>query len=141
MGPSRNSSSIFTTKGTLYQRFFKKGLRDLSLVHMLTMKDPSSFEEMLAIANKYAVAEEVTLDNRDTQKDKEPGQSDRPSTSKNNDKKRKLDHSVAGVHQLCYNKIEYWPWPEEFEGFLDRICIFHPKKSTRFSTATDCRGL
>jgi hypothetical protein len=93
------------------------------------MKNPRTSEEILAIANKYALAELVTLDNRDTnrdpKKDKEQGQSDQPNTSKNNDRKRKSNLSVANVDGPRRNK-EYWPWPGEFEGFLDRICIFHP---------------
>jgi hypothetical protein len=56
--------------------FFKKGLRDSSLIHKLAMKIPRTSEEMLVIANKYALVEEVTLDNRDAKKDKEPSQSD-----------------------------------------------------------------
>jgi hypothetical protein len=42
--------------------FFKKGLRDSSVICKLAMKNPRTSEEMLAIANKYALAEEVTLD-------------------------------------------------------------------------------
>jgi hypothetical protein len=57
-------------------------------------------EEMLAIANKYALAEEATLDTRDQKKDKELGHSDQPNTTKNNDKMRKSDHSVAEVEAL-----------------------------------------
>jgi hypothetical protein len=34
--------------------FFKKELRHPSLSHKLTMKNPRSSEEMLAITNKYA---------------------------------------------------------------------------------------
>jgi hypothetical protein len=105
--------------------FFKKGLRDSSLIHKLTMKNPRTSEEMLAITNKYAMAEEVTPDTRDQKKDKELGHSDQPSTSKNNDKKRKEDHSMANVEWLHRNK-EYRPHPEEFESFLDQICILHP---------------
>jgi hypothetical protein len=45
--------------------FFKKGLRDSSLIRKLAMKSPRMSEEMLAIANKYALAEEVTLDTRE----------------------------------------------------------------------------
>jgi hypothetical protein len=56
--------------------FFKKGLRDSSLIHNLAMKIPRTSEEMLVIANKYALVEEATLDNRDDKKDKEPSQSD-----------------------------------------------------------------
>jgi hypothetical protein len=33
---------------------------------------------------------------------------------------------VANVEQLHRNK-EYQPRPREFEGLLDRICIFHPQ--------------
>jgi hypothetical protein len=33
--------------------FFKKGLRDSSLIRKLTMKNPRMSEQMLAITNKY----------------------------------------------------------------------------------------
>jgi hypothetical protein len=49
--------------------FFKKGLRDSSLICKLTMKNPRMSEQMLAIANKYALAEEATLDTREHKKD------------------------------------------------------------------------
>jgi hypothetical protein len=45
--------------------FFKKGLRDSSLIRKLTMKNPRTSEEVLAIANKYALAKEATLDTRE----------------------------------------------------------------------------
>jgi hypothetical protein len=106
--------------------FFKKGLRDSSLIQNLTMKNPRTSEEMLAIANKYAMTEETTLDTRDLKKDKELGHSDQPSYSKSNDKKRKLDHSISNTERQHNNK-EFWPRPGEFKGFLDRICIFHPR--------------
>jgi hypothetical protein len=67
------------------------------LIGKLSMKNPRTSEKMLAIANKYALAEEVTLDNRDPKKDKELGHSDQPRTLKNNDKKRKSDRSMANV--------------------------------------------
>jgi hypothetical protein len=105
--------------------FFKKGLRDLSLIHKLTMKNPRTPEEMLAIANKYTLAREVTLDTREQKNEKELGHSDQPSSSKGHDKKRKAGRSINNVLRLCRNK-EYWPRPGEFEGFLDWICIFHP---------------
>jgi hypothetical protein len=44
--------------------FFKKGLRDSSLIHKLTMKNPKTSEEMLAVANKYAPEQEATYDNK-----------------------------------------------------------------------------
>jgi hypothetical protein len=56
--------------------FFKKGLRDSSLIRKLTMKNPRMLEEMLAITNRYALAEEVTLETRDQKKDKELSHSD-----------------------------------------------------------------
>jgi hypothetical protein len=72
--------------------FFKKGLRDSSVICKLTMKNHMTSEEMLAIANKYGLAEKATFNNRDPnrgyRKDKEPRQSDWPSSSKGNDKKR-----------------------------------------------------
>jgi hypothetical protein len=103
--------------------FFKKGLRDLSLIRKLTMKNIRMSEELLAIANKYTLAVEGTLDTRDQKKDKDLAHSDLPGTSKNNDKKRKADQSVANVEPLHRNK-EYRSRLEKFEGFLDRISIF-----------------
>jgi hypothetical protein len=81
--------------------FFRKGLRDSSLIRKLAMKNPKTSEEMIVIANNYTPAEEATLYNRDSNRDpkkvKEKGQLDRPSTSKSNNKKRKSDHSVNNV--------------------------------------------
>jgi hypothetical protein len=42
--------------------FFNKGLKDSVLIRKLAMKNPRTSKEMLAIANKYALIEEVTLD-------------------------------------------------------------------------------
>jgi hypothetical protein len=52
---------------------FKKGLRDSSLICKPAMKNPRTSKEMLAITNKYALAEEVTLDTREQKKHKESG--------------------------------------------------------------------
>jgi hypothetical protein len=45
--------------------FFKKWLRDSSLIQKLTMKNPRMSEQMFSIANTYALAKEVTLDTRE----------------------------------------------------------------------------
>jgi hypothetical protein len=103
---------------------FKQGLRDSSLIRKLTVKKPRTSEEMFAIANKYALAEEATLGTRE-QKEKESCHTDQPSSSKGHDQKRKAGHSVNTVEQPWCHK-EYRPRPGEFEGFLDCICIFHP---------------
>jgi hypothetical protein len=103
--------------------FFKKGLRDSSLIRKLTMKNPRMSEQMFSIANRYAQAEEATLDTREQ---KELAHLDQPSSSKGHDKKRKPDHSVNAVEQPCHHK-EYRPRSGEFEGFLDSICVFHPQ--------------
>jgi hypothetical protein len=121
--------------------FIKKRLRDSSLICKLTMKNPRAFKETLAITNKYALAEEMTLNNRDAKKDKESSQSDRSDTSKNNDKMRKPDGSLVNVEQSQCNRTKYRPWLVEFEGFLERISIFHPRGNTRLGTATDCKDL
>jgi hypothetical protein len=105
--------------------FFKKELRDSSLIHKLTMKNPRTSEKMLEIANKHALTEEATFVARDQKKDKELGHLDQSTTSKSHDKWRKADRSVANVEWPRCNK-EYWPRPGEFKGFLDWICIFHP---------------
>jgi hypothetical protein len=73
--------------------FFKKGLKDSSLIWKLTIKNLRMSEEMFAIANKYALAEEATLNTRE-QKKKELGHTDQLSSSMGHDKKRKLDRSV-----------------------------------------------
>jgi hypothetical protein len=45
--------------------FFKKGLRDPSLIRKVAMKNPRTSETMFTIANNYALAEEATLDTRE----------------------------------------------------------------------------
>jgi hypothetical protein len=105
--------------------FFKKELRDSSLIRKLAMKNPRTSAKMLAIANKHALIEEATFDTRDQKKDKELGHLDQATTSKSHDKRRKADRSVANVDWPRCNK-KYWPMPGEFECFLDWICIFHP---------------
>jgi hypothetical protein len=45
--------------------FFKKGLRDPSLIRKLTIKNPKTSEAMFIITNKYALAEEAILDTRE----------------------------------------------------------------------------
>jgi hypothetical protein len=61
-----------------------------------------------------------------------------PGSSKGHDKKRKAYHFVNTVEWPWRHK-EYQPRSGEFEGFLDRICIFHPRESTRPSTVTDSK--
>jgi hypothetical protein len=79
--------------------FFKKGLRDPSLIHKLAMKNSRTSEAIFAIANKYTLAEEATLDTREEKKEKELGHTDQPSSSKGHDKKRKVDHSINVVER------------------------------------------
>jgi hypothetical protein len=80
--------------------FFKKGLREPSLIRKLPMKNPRTSEEMFYITNRYAQAEEATLNNREQ---KESGHTDQPSSSKGHDKKRKLGCSVNAVERpLCH---------------------------------------
>jgi hypothetical protein len=67
--------------------FFKKGLRDSSLIRKLATKNPRISEEMLAIANKYIMADKATLD------------TDQPSSSKGHDNKRKVDRSNHNVER------------------------------------------
>jgi hypothetical protein len=76
--------------------FFKKGLRDSSLIRKLAMKNLRTSEEMFTITSKYALAEEATLD---TKEQKEPGHMDQASSSKGHDKKRKVDCSINAVER------------------------------------------
>jgi hypothetical protein len=76
--------------------FFKKGLREPSLIQKLAMKNPRMSEVMFYIANRYTLAEEATLDNREQ---KESGLTDHPSSSKGHDKKKKQDRSINAVEQ------------------------------------------
>jgi hypothetical protein len=68
---------------------FKKGLKDPALIRKLTMKNPRTLEAIFAIANKYALAKEATLDTREQKKEKDPGYVDQASSSKGHNKKRK----------------------------------------------------
>jgi hypothetical protein len=77
--------------------FFRKGLGDSSLICKLAMKNPRTSKQMLAIANKYALAEEVTLDTREQKT--ESFHTDQNSSSQGHDKKRKEDCSVNMVEQ------------------------------------------
>jgi hypothetical protein len=88
------------------------------------MKDPRMSEEMFYIANRYTLAEEATFDNREQKK--ESGHTDQLSSSKGHDKNRKPDRSINAI-EWSHRHKEYQPRPGEFEGFLDRICIFHPQ--------------
>jgi hypothetical protein len=56
--------------------FFKKGLRNSSLIRKLVMKNPKMSEVMLAITNKYALTEEATLNTREQKMAKESCYSD-----------------------------------------------------------------
>jgi hypothetical protein len=51
--------------------FLKKGLREPSLIHKLTMKNPRMSEAMFTIAKKYTLVEEATLETREQKKEKE----------------------------------------------------------------------
>jgi hypothetical protein len=106
--------------------FFKKGLRDPSLIHKLTMKNPRTPKAMFTNTNKYSLAEEATLNTREQKKEKDLDHVDQPSSSKGRDKNMKVNRSVNAVERSWHHK-EYRPRPGEFEGFLDRICIFHPQ--------------
>jgi hypothetical protein len=68
--------------------FFKKGLREPSLIQKLAMKNPKTSEEMFYITNRYTLVEETTLDNREQ---KESSHIDQPSSSKGHDKKRTME--------------------------------------------------
>jgi hypothetical protein len=93
--------------------FFNRGLRGSSLIRKLAMKNPRTLEDMLDITNKYAMAEEATLDTREQKKEKESGHTDQPSSSKGHNKKRKVDHVVNTMERLQRNK-KYQPRPSEF---------------------------
>jgi hypothetical protein len=97
---------------------------DSSLIRKFIMKNPRTLEQMFSITNRYALAEEATLHTREQKK--EPGHPDQPSSSKGHNKKRKLNYSVNAVERPHHHK-EYRPKLGEFEGFLDRNCIFHPQ--------------
>jgi hypothetical protein len=72
--------------------FFKKGHMDSSLIHKLSMKNPRTPEEMLAIANKYALAEEATLD---TWEQKESGHTNLFSTPRESTRPRIVTDSMV----------------------------------------------
>jgi hypothetical protein len=94
---------------------------------------------MFAIASKYALAEEATLNTREQKKEKDTCHVDQPSSSKGHDKKRKADRSTKMVEWPWRNK-EYRPRPGEIEGFLDRICIFHPQRKHKTWNCDQLQG-
>jgi hypothetical protein len=49
--------------------FFKKGLRDSSLIQKLAMKNPRMSEQLFSITNRYVLTEEATLDTREQRKE------------------------------------------------------------------------
>jgi hypothetical protein len=77
--------------------FFKNGLEDPSLICKLAMKTPRTTKALFAIVNKYALAEEATLDTREQKEDS--GHADQPSSSKGHNKKRKAGHSINMVER------------------------------------------
>jgi hypothetical protein len=79
--------------------FLKKVLGDPSLIHKLAMKNPKMSDAMFAIANKYTLAKEATLDMREQKKEKESGHTNQPSSFKGHNKKRKADHSINAVER------------------------------------------
>jgi hypothetical protein len=68
------------------------------------MKNPRTSEQMFSIANRYALAEEATLDTREQKKDS--GHLDQPSSSNCHNKKRKQDRYVNAVE-----------WPHHHEEY------------------------
>jgi hypothetical protein len=56
--------------------FFKKGLKDSTLIRKLAMKNLKTSEEMFTIANMYAPTEEATFETTETKKDKKLSHSD-----------------------------------------------------------------
>jgi hypothetical protein len=97
--------------------------RTISIAWSFQLKLLVSLKHVISITSLIRYMRCYTLDIRDLKKDKELGHSDHPNTSKSNDKKRKSDRSMANVERLHRNK-EYQTWLGEFEGLLDRICIF-----------------
>jgi hypothetical protein len=79
--------------------FFKKGLRDPTLICKLAMKNPRTSGAMFTIASKYALAKEATLDTREPKKEKDSSHADHLSSSKGHDKKRKVDCFVNAVER------------------------------------------
>jgi hypothetical protein len=61
------------------------------------MKNPRMSKAMFTIMNKYALAEEVTLDSREQKKENDLGHAYQPSSSKGHNKKRKVDHFINAV--------------------------------------------
>jgi hypothetical protein len=91
---------------------------------------------MFSVTNRYVLAEKAI---HDTRKQKESSHLDQPSSSKGHDKKRKPDRSVNAIEQPRCHK-EHQPRSGEFEGFLDRICIFHPQGKHKIQDCDRLQG-
>jgi hypothetical protein len=83
----------------------------------------------------------VTLDTREANKDNKVSHTVRPGMSKSSDKKRKHDRSVTNVERPHHNRTESHPQPDEYESFLDGICISTVKENTRLKTEIGCKDL
>jgi hypothetical protein len=117
--------------------FFMKGLRYSSLIQKLTMKNPGMSEQMFSITNRYALAEEATLNTREQKK--ESGHPDQPSSSKGHDKKRKLDRSVNVVERSRHHKDQ--PKPVNLKASWITFAFSTPRESTRPKTVSDSKVL
>jgi hypothetical protein len=118
--------------------FFKKGLRDSSLIYKLAMRNPRISEEMLVIANKYALVEEATLDTREQKKEKESGHSNQPSSSKGCARRgRQISLSTTwSSHDVIRSTSPGWM---NSKASWIRFAFFIHKESTRPRTVTDSK--
>jgi hypothetical protein len=112
---------------------FQKGLRDGGLIKKLARKRSVTSEDMFRIADTYATGEVALREARWKQwEGKHPVQ----EFTRHREYKRKADHMVAVADQRPARRNRQ----EDFDCFLDSLCIWHPK-GIRLSSATASKGL
>ena len=94
--------------------YFKKGLRDRELFSKLVRKDSRTCEDLFAIANPYANAEEAVTESRGDRRasHREKGESSKPS-----DRKKKTDREVANIERPRSPKQAHRINPTEYAEF------------------------
>jgi hypothetical protein len=122
----------------LIMMFLKKGLRDSSPIQKLTMKNPRRSEQMFSITNRYALAEEATLNIIERRR----SQATRIS----------LAHPRAMTRRGCRTILLTWligliiirstvPGRVNLKASWIAFVFFTPKESTRPKTATNSKVL
>jgi hypothetical protein len=129
---------ILEVDDKLIVMFFKKGLRDSSLIRKLMMKNPKTSEQMFSIVNRYALAEEATS----TQESRRRSQVTQINLAHPRATIRKESQTVRLMRLNGLVIIRSTgPGRVNSKAVWITFVFFTPKESTRPETATDSKIL